>query len=210
MSSEKVTRILWAFLLKIIDPPSDHTNILRMKLVATALTGYACRESMPKSLPVARSADDIPQRERLIAPASARPTYSRRSRMAMRSRKPCAVPGCPALTSSRWCAVHAKQPAISRPYDERRGSTAERGYGTDWRRLREVALRRDFHLCQRCLETKNRPTPATEVHHIVGIDIAPELRLDIDNTLSLCGPCHKLITAQEQGIWGRKPTKKKA
>lgn len=127
--------------------------------------------------------------------------------MPQRSQKICAVPGCPNKTLTRWCEVHTKKASIARPYDDRRGSSSQRGYDGPWRRLRLVALRRDNYLCLECLKT-GRPTPAEEVHHIVGIDIAPELRLDLENLASVCGPCHKLLTAQEQGIFGRKAINK--
>lgn len=125
--------------------------------------------------------------------------------MPQRSPKPCVVPGCRNTTTTRWCEVHAKTPAVTRPYDQWRGSSASRGYDNSWRKLRLVALKRDHYLCQRCLES-DRPTQATEVHHIVGIDVAPELRLVLENLASMCAPCHKYITECEQGIWGRKPT----
>jgi 5-methylcytosine-specific restriction protein A len=98
---------------------------------------------------------------------------------------------------------------VSRSYDDRRGSSAQRGYDGQWRKLRLVALRRDDYLCQECLK-KDRPVPATEVHHILGIDVRPDLRLDLDNLASVCAPCHKLLTIQDQGIFGRAPTNKQA
>jgi 5-methylcytosine-specific restriction protein A len=74
------------------------------------------------------------------------------------------------------------------------GSRHARGYGSAWVRLREIALRRDSYLCQPCL-AKGRPTPATEVDHIVpkakgGTD-------DLENTQSICKACHAAKTAQE-------------
>lgn len=127
--------------------------------------------------------------------------------MPQRSKKLCAVPGCPTKTLTRWCDEHSKTTAIVRPYDTRRGSSSERGYDGPWRKLRLVALRRDDYLCQECLKN-GRPTTAQEVHHIQGIDVAPELRLEIDNLASVCKPCHLRLTAEEQGIWGRTPTNK--
>jgi 5-methylcytosine-specific restriction enzyme A len=127
--------------------------------------------------------------------------------MAIRSNKPCAIAGCPALTSERWCNRHKANKHISRPYDQQRGTSSERGYDSEWRKLRLVALKRDNYLCLECLKS-DRPTQAKEVHHIIGIDINPNLRLDLDNLASVCKPCHLKLTEQEQGIWGRKATKK--
>lgn len=121
-----------------------------------------------------------------------------------RSKRTCSVGGCPNLTSERWCDTHAKNTNITSFNDKRRGSAASRGYDGQWRKTRTLALRRDSYLCQECLKD-DRPTPAQEVHHIIGIDVDPTLRLDIDNIISLCASCHKKITEQDQGIFGRKP-----
>jgi 5-methylcytosine-specific restriction enzyme A len=53
--------------------------------------------------------------------------------------KPCAHPGCSALTNGRYCAAHeAMHP---RPEDVR-GSAASRGYGAEWRKIRIEVLKR--------------------------------------------------------------------
>jgi 5-methylcytosine-specific restriction endonuclease McrA len=72
----------------------------------------------------------------------------------------------------------------------------ERGYGYQWEKARQIALSRDNYLCQHCLK-KNRATPAQEVDHIVpkakgGTD-------DIDNLQSLCPPCHRAKTIEDNG-----------
>lgn len=75
-------------------------------------------------------------------------------------------------------------------------SRHERGYGTAWDKLRLTILARDSYLCQPCL-TKGRPTPATQVDHIIakaqgGTD-------DADNLQAICTDCHKDKTADESG-----------
>lgn len=127
--------------------------------------------------------------------------------MATRCKKLCAVPGCGQLTHGRWCESHQTNKYVARPYDQLRGSSSARGYDWAWVQVRRVALRRDSYLCQDCLKT-DRPTPAKEVHHIIGIDVDPSLRLDLENLVSLCAPCHLKHTIEDQGIWGRKATKK--
>jgi 5-methylcytosine-specific restriction protein A len=124
-----------------------------------------------------------------------------------KSKKPCSVPGCPTLTQGRWCEKHTKNKFVARGYDQLRGSSSERGYDSQWKRTRLIALQRDNYLCQECLKV-DRPTQAQEVHHLLGIDIRPDLRLDVDNLSSVCAPCHKRITAEEQGIFGRTATNK--
>ncbi len=75
-------------------------------------------------------------------------------------------------------------------------SRHERGYGTAWDKLRNVALQRDKWLCVACM-AKDRITPAKEVDHIIrkaggGTD-------DLDNLQSLCTPCHADKTRMESG-----------
>lgn len=72
-----------------------------------------------------------------------------------------------------------------------RGTTKERGYGHDWRRLSELA-RQEEPLCK-VHEARGIVRPATERHHIEKIRDAPDRRLDFDNTISVCGDCHKEI-----------------
>ena len=64
-----------------------------------------------------------------------------------------------------------------------------------WRKARAAALMRDHYICQDCLRAKARgemirPRTATTVHHIRPIDQRPDLKLDMDNLISLCDPCH--------------------
>lgn len=64
-----------------------------------------------------------------------------------------------------------------------------------WRRLRMVALERDHHICQDCLQRKRdgariRARRATVVHHIQPREAHPELALEITNLVSLCDGCH--------------------
>ena len=116
--------------------------------------------------------------------------------MPTRARRPCNKPGCRNVASDgRFCAKHAVDTAVTRPYDRWRGSPASRGYDADWRRVRLQALERDRHLCQDCLLRKIL-TPAEEVHHVIPIELAPHLRLELDNLRSLCKPCHSAITAR--------------
>ena len=78
-------------------------------------------------------------------------------------------------------------------------SRHERGYNYRWTKLRAYVLKcdkqgRPGELCQPCLR-KGRPTPATQVDHIIpksqdGTD-------DMDNLQAICDDCHKAKTAQE-------------
>ena len=101
----------------------------------------------------------------------------------------CTVPGCSALTTSGRCAAHR------RAADQRRGSSAERGYGASWRRLRLVVLRRDpYCTWPGCC------APASEVDHIVPLRDGGSNELT--NLRGLCKPHHSERTAREHGGWG--------
>jgi 5-methylcytosine-specific restriction protein A len=73
-------------------------------------------------------------------------------------------------------------------------STTARGYGADWQRFRRMILRQ-HPLCVDC-EAQGRTTRAEELHHLVKIKIDQARRLDRDNVLPLCRPCHDKRTAQ--------------
>jgi 5-methylcytosine-specific restriction protein A len=121
--------------------------------------------------------------------------------MPVRAKKTCAVPGCQVLTIERWCEAHKKSKHVARPYDVSRGNSAARGYDSTWRKVRLLALSRDHHLCQHCLQ-RDELVAATEVDHIVPIAAGGE-RLDLDNLQSLCSTCHKIKTFNEDGALGR-------
>lgn len=82
--------------------------------------------------------------------------------------------------------------------DQQRGTSAQRGYDADWRRVRLRHLQQ-HPLCLFC-EADGRITPATDVDHIVSIAEAPEYRLDPTNLRSLCQSCHSRRTARDQGF----------
>jgi len=104
--------------------------------------------------------------------------------------RPCAQPACPALvTHTRYCTDHADH---SRDRDRWRGTAASRGYDAAWRKVRALALKRDRYLCLNCIKG-DRVTPAEDVHHVAPIRVAPERRLDLNNLMSVCRPCHSML-----------------
>ena len=109
--------------------------------------------------------------------------------------KPCAHPGCPALTRERFCEAHHRE--WRRKQDDGRESAARRGYcSASWRRLRTLVLARDV-TCQwpGCFEL------ATQVDHIV-----PKARGGEDslkNAQGLCTRHHAVKTATRDGGFGR-------
>jgi 5-methylcytosine-specific restriction endonuclease McrA len=69
-----------------------------------------------------------------------------------------------------------------------RRKTAERGYDSKWQAFRDWFLR---YVQPACADCNGR---ATEVHHVRKVATHPRLRLDVDNCLGLCKPCHSKRT----------------
>lgn len=118
--------------------------------------------------------------------------------MPVKPKKPCRQPGCPELVDTGYCDRHKKQE--QKQYDERRGSSTERGYDARWRRYRLMYLRRN-PLCVMC-EDEGKLTPATVVDHITPHKGNYELFWDETNHQSLCAHHHNVKTAKEDGRWG--------
>lgn len=104
----------------------------------------------------------------------------------------CSVAGCPELTTSGKCAAHTAQAHAA--FDATRESSAERGYGGRWRRIRVAFLAR-FPICALCGAPSQVPDhwPITR-RELVARGIANP---DADEHLRpLCIPCHNSETAK--------------
>jgi len=110
--------------------------------------------------------------------------------------KPCAHPGCPALTHSRYCPDHAKAEARRYEQQQRDPATAKR-YGRSWQRLRVSYLSAN-PLCEMCL-AEGKCVPAVLVHHRV--PLADGGGNDEANLQSLCQPCHSAHHARDGSRW---------
>lgn len=112
---------------------------------------------------------------------------------------PCRHLGCARLVRSPgYCDIHAGE-SIGWTRNRHRGNRHERGYGSDWVRLRVLILRRDNYLCQ-CSECQRtgRVLPATEVDHRI-----PKAEGGTDEPHNLCAinvECHKRKTAKESAM----------
>jgi 5-methylcytosine-specific restriction protein A len=109
------------------------------------------------------------------------------------SLRPCANGRCPELVRRGYCAAHARTSNVAldrRAFDITRGTSSQRGYDADWRRMRLVVLREEpvCRICRRAL--------SGEADHIIPI-AAGGGRLDRKNLQGLCKPCHSRKTATE-------------
>ncbi len=110
----------------------------------------------------------------------------------------CNKPGCHRLTTERFCAEHSRKDR--QRVDARRGTATQRGYGANWRRLRNWYIK-THPLCATC-EAKGRLVAATDVDHIVPRSKGGED--DEDNLQSLCRHCHSTKTASADGGFGNR------
>lgn len=78
--------------------------------------------------------------------------------------------------------------------DSRRGSRHERGYGTEWEKLRKRILERDSNLCQQHL-SEGLVVVGNQVDHTI-----PKSQGGTDhesNLKTLCEACHRAKTQRE-------------
>ncbi|RMG98277.1 MAG: HNH endonuclease [Chloroflexi bacterium] len=115
--------------------------------------------------------------------------------MARTPRKPCRAFGCPArAVAGGYCEQHQNQ-RPKRWRANKRPSAAARGYGYQWRKIRDDFLER-HPICVVCGDV------ATDVDHIIprrqgGTD-------DDSNLQSLCHSCHSRKTALYDGAFSPK------
>ncbi|WP_426453829.1 HNH endonuclease [Paenibacillus sp. S-38] len=110
----------------------------------------------------------------------------------MKPKRPCSYPLCPELTEGRYCQTHQKQTV--RQYDKQARDPKLVSFYKSWAWLstRRAVLVRDNHLCQHCLK-EQRLTSAVMVHHIQEVREAWDMRLKLDNLISLCDACHNKV-----------------
>lgn len=112
--------------------------------------------------------------------------------------RPCRQLGCPNLVTSRiqkgYCDQHASERTNWHKHTQGL-SSAQRGYGYRWRKLRERVLERDKYICQ-CEECKRtgRIKVANDVDHIIpkakgGTD-------NLNNLRAINSECHKAKTSR--------------
>ncbi|KAB0981247.1 HNH endonuclease [Cronobacter sakazakii] len=108
--------------------------------------------------------------------------------------KACRKRGCGKSTTDRsgYCEVH--KGAGWERYNNGRTAT-QRGYGAEWRKVRNIVIRRGKGLCQSC-KRLGVIRPGSSVDHIVAK--AHGVSDDIINLECICSECHTAKTARER------------
>jgi 5-methylcytosine-specific restriction protein A len=89
--------------------------------------------------------------------------------------------------------------------DKLRPNATDRGYTSEFRRLREAFVIEN-PLCIMCL-AEGKITPTEIVHHEKPIHSHPELRLEWSNLVPTCHHHHGVIHSGDDGavVWNKKP-----
>ena len=123
----------------------------------------------------------------------------------------CKHPGCRRSVPRGvdFCGHHKsdaeKHAAAARKAREARrtafkGSSAKRGYGYRWQKLRNRFIAQ-HPFCEQCMK-QGRLTIATDIDHIKPHRGDPILLFDEENLQALCHACHSRKTASEDGGFG--------
>ena len=119
--------------------------------------------------------------------------------MPRKPKRPCSYPGCPELTSERYCSKHRKE--IDNKYDKT-SRPFKKLYNSRWRNLRKQFLK-EHPLCEEC-KREGVVTAAEVVDHIIPHKGNEKLFWDESNWQSLCKHHHDVKTAKEDGRFGNK------
>lgn len=116
--------------------------------------------------------------------------------MPYKPKKPCSFPGCPNLTSKRYCEEHEK--IVNRQYEKygRKYKPKER-YGKSWSIIRKKYAEAHPY-CEECFK-RGIMTPVQHVHHIKPLEEGGTN--DESNLMSLCKSCHSRIHAKHGDRW---------
>lgn len=114
--------------------------------------------------------------------------------MPPRTKKACRVRGCRFVTvdPSGYCDKHVGQGWKNYSKGQ---SSSERGYGAEWRKLRNQVVKRDKGLCQQC-KREGIYRPGSSVDHVIakahgGTDA-------LSNLECICTEHHRAKTARER------------
>lgn len=124
--------------------------------------------------------------------------------MAIAPKRPCKRCRQATLNPSGYCdACEVKRKKTGAIVDRRRGTSAQRGYTSRWRKLRGSFIAQN-PLCAEC-QRMGKIKPATDVDHIIPHRGDEKLFYDWANLQALCHKCHSRKTAKEDGGFGNDP-----
>lgn len=108
------------------------------------------------------------------------------------------------MTHEKYCEEHkpTAEQLQRKESDDRRGSSAQRGYGARWQKARAGWLRK-HPLCVECLAS-GLTVEASVIDHRVPHRGDMKIFWDNNNWQSLCASCHGRKTAQQDGGFGNK------
>lgn len=116
--------------------------------------------------------------------------------MPYKPKKPCAYPGCPKLTSGRYCEDHADME--QKP--QRETAVYTKRYGEQWKKIRK-RYAQAHPMCEQCLKSGiYRETE--EIHHVKPLSEGGTH--DESNLIALCKECHARTHAKRGDRWKRK------
>jgi 5-methylcytosine-specific restriction protein A len=112
--------------------------------------------------------------------------------MPYKPQHPCAHPGCPHLTESRYCAEHSKSEAKRYNHNERDPDSNKR-YGRRWKQIRSSFMM-THPLCELC-KADGKLIPADLVHH--KRKLTDGGTNEWENLMALCTECHSRLHVKE-------------
>lgn len=116
--------------------------------------------------------------------------------------RPCTYPGCGHLVVG---GSRCEQHVFKRPQD-RRESSAKRGYGYRWQQASKGFLRaHPLCQCEECQDGQLRVVPAAVVDHRIPHRGDMALFWDRSNWQAMSKACHDRKTAREDGGFGNRP-----
>jgi len=115
--------------------------------------------------------------------------------MPKRALRQCTYPGCHTLVSNgSRCALHARQ------IEQERGSSTRRGYGYEWRKIRDAFLQKHPWCSDLFGDHCGQLIRATQADHVI-----PKSQGGTDDESNLdpkCDHCHDKKTAMKDGGFG--------
>ena len=109
--------------------------------------------------------------------------------------KPCAERGCKALVPLGITRCIACEKKYREAYNSKRGTASARGYGSEWRKIREA-----FLLAKPWCEVEGCRELATEAHHRKRLRDGGTHHPS--NLVALCKSHHSQLSATEDGGFG--------